>query len=490
MRALSDRFHYLFGSTKGLTLVAAGILGLIAALFGMLSGPMVEWGITDIIVRLFRMDLVQSEREGRIIMLYHSIAMIVVAIEVYLITDIVKMRKHQQSMINATVTAGYLFALFGLVYAYWGHNPIWHGLFLVGQSLMFFGGILFSVALWPWRSEYHIPDDGRARSRKGVDLERVAFFVMAVATLGSAIFGAVAGAYFGSGFESFLAEDTIRETHKTTLQLAVIGHLHIMVTLVAVAIALIVGRWMDFRGIWHKLTMPFMIFGTIVITLGVWAVVPYEAIAHWIIYVGSVFILFGGLFLVIFTWDKLIGDRIAELGIEKPNARQKIKALLHDPLKFGATWQMVFMNFTTTFVGLFMAIKLEEIMRVWPAREERITLTGHWHILSTLIATIILFYFADMMNLRGKARKWFGWVIIIGSDLAFGAMTLFAIKRLFMSEAGQQPLVNWTMLAADLGLFTVLVALATFLVWRLVDLFKKQGHWSRELADADVDHAA
>ena len=37
-----------------------------------------------------------------------------------------------------------------------------------------------------------------------------------------------------------------------------------------------------------------------------------------------------------------------------------------------------------------MAVKLDEIFRVWPAREERIELTGHWHALSAIIATIIL----------------------------------------------------------------------------------------------------
>ena len=78
---------------------------------------------------------------------------------------------------------------------------------------------------------------------------------------------------------------------------------------------------------------------------------------------------------------------------------------------------MVFMNFTVSGVGIFMAVKLDEIFRVWPAREERISLTGHWHILAGIIATIILFYYADWVGLKGKARRWFGWLIILASDL-------------------------------------------------------------------------
>ncbi len=488
MQALSRRFNYLFRSTKGLVLVAITTVALVTAIWGMLSGPMVEFGISDFVVRTLDLSLLPAEREGRIIMLYHCIAMAIVAIEVYFITDSLQMKSHEQSTINGTVTAGYLLTLiFGMLFAYFGHNFVFHGLYLFGLSLMFFAGILLAAALWPWRKEYRINDPAYARTRRGVDLERVAFFTMAVTTLGSALFGAVTGSYWGNGHETFLAEDLIRVPHKDALQLAVIGHLHIMLTLIAVAIALLVGRWVDFKGRLHKLAMPLMIVGTIVVTLGVWSVVPYESIAHKIIYGGSTLILLAALFLVIYTWNKLIKERLAAQNITKANFGQKIKALVHDPLKFGATWQMVFMNFTVSFIGIFMAIKLDEIFRVWPAREERIILTGHWHILAALIATIILFYYGDMAGLKGRARRWYGWSIIICSDVAFAAVTVFALKRLFVTESNQQPLVNFTMLFADIGLALVLVALAGFLLWRLIDLFKKKGRWSQELDESGID---
>jgi hypothetical protein len=488
MQALSRRFNYLFRSTKGLVLVAITMVALVTAVWGMLSGPMVEFGISDFVIRTLNLSLLPAEREGRIIMLYHCIAMAIVAIEVYIITDSLQMKSHEQSTINGTVTAGYLLTLiFGMLFAYFGHNFVFHGLYLFGLSLMFFAGILLAAALWPWRKEYRINDPAYARTRGGVDLERVAFFTMAVTTLGSALFGAVTGSYWGNGHETFLAEDLIRIPHKNALQLAVIGHLHIMLTLIAVAIALLVGRWVDFKGRLHKLAMPLMIAGTVVVTLGVWSVVPYESIAHKIIYGGSTLILLAALFLVIFTWNKLISERLAEQNITRANFGQKIRALVHDPLKFGATWQMVFMNFTVSFIGIFMAIKLDEIFRVWPAREERIILTGHWHILAALIATIILFYYGDIAGLKGRARRWYGWSIIICSDVAFAAVTVFALKRLFVTESNQQPLVNFTMLFADIGLALVLVALASFLLWRLIDLFKKKGRWSQELDESGID---
>ena len=481
MASSVKRSDYLFRSTRGLTLVAIAVVSLITAIFGTLSGPMVEWGIKDITVNLLGLKLIQAEREGRIIMLYHTIAMTIVAIEVYFITEIVSMKKHEQTIINGTITIGYLIAvIFGMAFAYWGHNFIFHGLFLLGQSLVFFAGILLVVALNPWRKEYLLDQNSSfAHSKKGIDLERMAFFVMAICMLVSASFGAVTGSFWGNGHETFLGEDLIRNPHKTYLQKAIIGHLHIMLTLVAVAITLIVGHWLKFSGKLHKIAMPLMIVGTITITFGALSVVWIEW-AHTTIYVGSVFVMFAALLFVIYSWGMLIKQGTEKL--EKPSVFQKIKALLSDPLKFGPGWQMVFMNFTVRGVGIFLAIKLEKIFRVWPHREVRITLTVHCHILAALIATIIIMYFADLSGLKGKVRKWFGWSVIILSDLAFGAATIFSMKRLFVDETNQQGVVNTTMLLMDFGLAIVLIILAIFMGWRLYDLFQTKGYWLKEFS--------
>jgi hypothetical protein len=476
MQVIRSRFNYLFRSTKGLVLVAISLIAVVTAIWGTLSGPMAEWGIKDVTVKLLGMDLDPAEREGRIIMLYHTIAMAVVAIETYLITDVVPMKRHQQTNINATITIGYITALItGLGFAYFGHDWTLHGLFIAGQSLAFFAGVLLAAALWPWQKDYYVKDKGLSHWGS-IDLERVAFFTMAITTLGSAIFGAVAGASFGNGFEVFLGEDVVRFPHKPILQRAIIGHLHIMLTLIGIALTLLIGRWFKFRGILHKIAMLLMIVGTIVISLGAWSVTWVEW-AHTTIYVGSVFAMLAALMLVIFGWDKLIREQGGAGG----TFGQKIRALLKDPIRFGSLWQMVFMNFTVSGIGIFMAVKLDEIFRVWPHREERITLTGHWHILSAIMATIILLYYADLSGLKGRARQWFGWSVILFSDLAFGAVTLFSMKRLFVSEAAQQGLVNWLMALTDLGLGAVLVALALFLIFRLADLFKKHGLWAEDL---------
>jgi hypothetical protein len=382
--------------------------------------------------------------------------------------------------VRSLITVGYLLAMiFGMGFAYWGHNWALHGLYIAGLTLVFFAGVLLVIALWPWNKDVYQPDPAYVRTPKGVDLERMAFFAAALTTVISALFGAVPGSFFGNGFQTVLAENIIRYPEKTVMEYSIIGHLHIMLALIAVMITLIIGRWLDFKGILQKIAMPLMILGTIVLNLGVWGVVtPLEPIAHMIIYVGATPSMLAALMLVIFGWDKLIREGVA--GIEKPSLGQKLGALVRDPLKFGPLWQMVFMNFTVSGLGIFMAVRLDEIFRIWPAREERIELTGHWHVLSAIVATIILLYYGDMIDLKGRTRKLYGWAIIILSDIAFASVTIFEMKRLFVSEAAQQPLVNTVMLLMDFGLGMLLVVLAMVMVWRLVDLFKKKGRWAEE----------
>jgi hypothetical protein len=480
MLFIRNRFNYLFKSTKGLILVAIAMIALETAVFGMLSGPMADLGIRDVVVRLLGMKLVEAEREGRIIILYHSIAMAVIAIETYMVTGLLRMKEFYKTAVRVLVTVGYLLAmLFGMGFAYWGHNWALHGLYITGLSLIFFAGVLLVVAIWPWNKEYHQVDKRYACTKNGVDVERVAFFATALTTVISAMFGAVPGSFLGNGFEIFLAENVIRLPDKTTMQYSIIGHLHIMLALIAIMITLIIGRWLNFKGTLHKIAMPLMIIGTIILNLGVWGVAtPLEPVAHMIIYVGATPSMLAALLLLIWSWGKLMLEGTAH--IQKPNFGQKISALLRDPLKFGPTWQMLFMNFTTSGIGIFYAVRLDEIFRMWAHRDERIELTGHWHVLSAIIATIILLYYGDMIGLKGKTRKLYGWGIILLSDLAFASVTIFETKRLFITEAEQQPLVNTVMYLIDFGLGMLLVVLAILMVWRCFDLFKKKGRWAEE----------
>jgi len=482
MEYIKHKLNYLFTTNKGLILINMAILSLVSAVFGTLSGPLKEWGVGELTIKFLGMDIQSQDREGRIVILYHAIAVTFTSLLVYLIIEAIPLEKRIAKRIRTSITAGYLLTvIFGLGFAYWGHNWAFHGLFIAGLTIVFYSGVLLSIALWPRKKEYKESNKDYSRSRKGVPLERTAFFIMAVAMLGSAVFGAVSGAHFGNGFETFLAEDGVRHVHHSKLELAIIGHLHIMLTLIGIATTLLIGRWFDWKGITHKIGIPSLIWGTIIITIGVWLVVPYQLYAHMIIYVGAVFSMFGALMLVIFGWGKLIKEGTKD--ITKPNFFHKIRALFSDSLKFGTLWQMVFMNFCVSGVGIFMAVKLEEIFREIPFREERITLTGHWHILSVLTATIILMYIVSkIFPINKKIGNIFGWLIILASDLAFAMITIFSIKRLWVIEEAQQIMVKTLHFISEIGLGILLTSLGVYMVIRLID-FLKNGKINAEIGE-------
>ena len=131
MRAILKRLDYLTQSTRGLLLMATAWDALTVALLGTLSGPMQA---------IFNMPitLIDAERVGRIIMLYHSLAIPFVAAIVYLILDMVPTTKNLARTIRRTITPGYMLtSIGGLAFAYLGRNWIFHGLFLFGMSLVF-----------------------------------------------------------------------------------------------------------------------------------------------------------------------------------------------------------------------------------------------------------------------------------------------------------------------------------------------------------------
>jgi len=144
---------------------------------------------------------------------------------------------------------------------------------------------------------------------------------------------------------------------------------------------------------------------------------------------------------------------------------------------------MVFMNFCVSGIGIFMAVKLEEIFREIPFREERITLTGHWHILSVLTATIVLMYIVSKIYpINKRIGNIFGWLIILASDLAFAMITIFSMKRLWVIEEAQEIMVKTLHFFSEIGLGLLLTSLGVYMVIRLVD-FLKNGKVQAEVGE-------
>ncbi len=98
-----------------------------------------------------------------------------------------------------------------------------------------------------------------------------------------------------------------------------------------------------------------------------------------------------------------------------------------------------------------------------------------------------MLYYADLSGLKGRVRQWFGWVVVLASDLAFGAVAVLETKRLYVTELNQQPLVDVVIILGDIGLFSVLVLLGVLMFWRLGDLFTRSGRWKKEMQETGLN---
>jgi len=439
------------GTLPGLLVVAVTWDALLVASLSPLSGPLRPLGLAD----LFGIDLVGAVRVGRIIMLYHALAVPFVAALVYLVLDQVpvgaaeEQRRARRSIV-VPVTAGYMLtSVGGMTFAYGGRNWIAHGLFLVGLSLVFYAGVLLAIALWP--SRRWATDPARYAHLAGISLERLAFFLVAVLTLASAAIGAAAGAFFGNGMEAFLAEDVVREDPHTLFQLMIIAHLHIMLTLIDVMLLLLIIRTYGVKGRAHKLAVPLTLAGTIIVTLATWSVIGWEG-AHKAINAGAAFLLPGAIVAAIWGFAHLMRQ-----GVEPGRAGrgQKIRALLRDPIRFGIFFELIFVSVVVTAPGVYTAFNLETYRLPAYLEVERTILVGHWHILATLSAVIVLFLIGDRLGMRGWARQVVGWGLLVGSSLAFVFVQFYMFRQPGQEQA-------WAMPVFETGIAMSLLAPALF----------------------------
>jgi hypothetical protein len=454
----------------GLLLLAVAWDALIVASLTPFSGPLRPLGLAD----LLGVNPGDAQRVGRIIMLYHSLAMPFVAALVYLILDQVPMgssREDEQRIrrsIVVPITVGYMLAsIGGMTFGYataadGGRSWIAHGIYLVGLSLVFYAGVLLAIALWPSRK--WATDPAHYSHLRGLPLERVAFFLVAVFALVSAAIGAAAGAFFGNGFVAFLAEDIVRQDPHTTFQLMIIAHLHIMLTLIDVLILLLVIRTYRVEGRVHKIAVPLTIVGTTIVTFATWSVIGWEA-AHKVINIGSAFLLPGAIMVAIWGFARLIRQGEVEHGAAKLD--QKLRALFRDPIRFSIFFELIFVNVVVTVPGVYVAFNLETYRSPAYLAVERAILVGHWHVLATLSAVMVLLLIADRLETKGWVRQVVGWGLLVGSTLSFVFVNIYLFR-----QPGQEKL--WTVPFFEIGITLSLLALALFVAVHLLDLWREE----------------
>ncbi len=473
LRSIQKR---LFGTLPGLMLVAVAWDALMVASLAPFSGPLQGLGLAE----LLQLDLGEAYRVGRIIMLYHSLAIPFVAALVYLVLDRVPIgssgkKEPGQGLLKAVrsivtpITVGYMLtSVGGMTFAYAGRNWIFHGIYLVGLSLVFYAGVLLAIALWP--SRRWAEDPARTSHLAGIPLERFAFFMAAIFTLVSAAIGGAAGAFFGNGMEAFLAEDIVRVDPHTIFELMIIAHLHIMLTLIDVMILLLVIRTYKVEGRVHKVAVPLTIIGTCIVTFATWSVIGWEG-AHKVINVGSAFLLPGAILVASWGFARLVRESV---GDGPAGAGQKLRAMFRDPIRFGIFFELIFVNVVVTVPGVYVAFNLETYRTAAYLAVERTILVGHWHLLATLSAVIVLLLIADRLGTRGWVRQVVGWILLAGSTLSFLFVNLYMFRQPGQAKA-------WTVPVFETGIALSLLALALFVAVHLIDRFRQPAKESGEV---------
>ncbi len=388
-----------------LVLVWESFLVLFLSLF---SGPLSKLGIAE----LFHLN--PADKVARVIFVYHSLAVPFVCALLFLALYVLKI---EESEISKPATWGYILTgVGGIGFSYFLKEWFLHGIFIFGLSLVFFSGILFFLSL-------------ANLFKKTPSLENFSYLMGTLFILISALMGGVVGSYFGDGFEAFLSEDVLRMEHNL-FQRAIISHLHIMLALIDAFLLLLLISYFKLPERMKRFLLYFFLVGLVVITLGTWAVVPFEEIAHKIINVGAFSLLLPA--FMVGLWG--------------------LKNHARDAPYFGVFFHLISVNFFVTIPGIYVAINLEKV-RELPFSVERTFAVGHWHVLSTLTAVVAFLFFVSLVS-SGWIRQFVGWGATFGSTIAFTSVIFY-----FLSPQKDSPSLYFI----DFGIFLILFSLLTFL---------------------------
>ncbi|MHA1990365.1 MAG: hypothetical protein ACW981_06090 [Candidatus Hodarchaeales archaeon] len=464
-------FRHIFTSDKGLIAFLIFFEFAIIMFLGSFSDPIQQvFGGPLIPISLPLVD-----RVSRIIMLYHSLAVPFLAAIVIFVLSFFSIRPRFESQVRWSIMIGaVLTTIGGLTFAYLSpYNWIAHGIYIFGLSISFYAGILLLLGLFPTKNfpDPKLNEDGPYLF--GLHLEHINLVLVAIAILVSTAIGAYVGANFGqAGLENgFLAEEIVRAEHHNLFERMVVSHLHIMIALLDAAIMLVVFRYSGLKGRWLKIGQIITIPGTIILAIGAWLVLPDFPSAHMVINVGAMFLLSAALILTIGGWNETIKGELGDSYSSTPFSG-KIKALLREPVKLGMYFQFFWVNLVVTIPGIYVAFNLDTY-RSYPLASEGGAFAGleyafnvgHWHVLATLTAIIVLFMAMDYFGIKkGRIRDSMAWLLIIGTIIAF----LFATLYMLPVREGIEEML---FVVIDIGVAIMFAGITIFVVNHLYNIF-------------------
>ena len=520
-----ERLKEFLTSYRGMIALIIVWETLVVMFLATFSGPMVDrFGNMPLMRYIF--PLIKNVPGGagrhaaRAILIYHGLAIPFLVAVVLLFMDQYEFRPSLEPITKWVLFLGSLWTSFAaIIEAYFWASRVMHGLFISGQAIVFFGGILYTVGVWPTKD---FPPKGSSPSETklfGFNFEYINLATTSLAILISSIIAALAASFYGfkdkyypstpqtyfdrttihdpSNYQQAMQniqQKTIDVLHPIVLESIVrreynngwtfyemfVSHLHIMVALLAAAVMLYTIRMANIRGKlfnkieWITLVHGLYLVGIIILSVGAWLVITPWPKAHHVIDGGAGLLLIAALIIAIFGWAQTAREQLGD-AYETASFAEKSKAVFKDPVKFGLFFQLLWVNIVVTLPGIYVGNGIDKESSVFPNfRSPQYILVeysfnvGHWHVLATLIAVMMILIATDYYGIKGNLRQLIGWAVTLASILGFG----FATKYMLRSPGASYEF-DWFVIDIGLGLLSLgVVVLALYLLYDY--FFKKE----------------
>ena len=396
-------------------------------------------------------------RAARLVMIYHSLAVPFLVANTFWIMEYYPVREKWIPALKVLLIPGaFLVGINGLIFGYTRWR-FFHELFYFGLFLVLLGGIVFIISAMPIPGKFPDPETNPSGSTLwGLNLEYFSIIILAVCIIVSTVMGALAalenftGTIWGLGRppEAFLPEAIIRVTIHDTVEAYIVSHLHIQLAQSTAMVLLVGYRTSKLSGKTYKGVLLANPVGIITISYGAWV------LNHYVIWVGAGILILCTIAMaavgMINTSKDVMGERF-----ESASRFEKLKGLFRDPVKFTYYFLFIFGQVIVTITGISVGLRVDEVYRL----HDNIFIeysfnVGHWHVLSVLIATILMLKAIDFFEVHGLKRTIIGWLFFIGSVIAFTGANLYMLRlpnadtqlTLFITFTGV-----WFLLAGYIG---------------------------------------
>jgi hypothetical protein len=373
-------------------------------------------------------------------LLYHSLALPLLAVLVYLTLQIFGSGGLSAGYAKYSITLGYAFVSAGSiaqVLTRW--NPVARDIFLSGLALSFTAGVALLFAFNPFK----VGKSQESSSRRG-NLPRRGIWIAVLFVL----VAAVVGAYASTGSSQWGASATLQ---KFTLVKST--HEHVVITVIDVAIVALAAEHFGIRelkgvrGLFADIGMYSMMVGTPVVAIATFATVPFGVEAHNVITPFSAVLLQGALFVMY----AIMADFTLKRG-----SGNKLRKLLSDPLSFGLLFMFLWVDVAVGLPGIYVAVNLR---RFAGSMNEVPFMLGHEHALITLTAMALLLMSASVMGIGGIARKAIGLTVTGGYMVATGASVLYIFLDPNPEGSFAMPYIQAGIILMLVGVFMTIVAM-------------------------------